>query len=299
MAYWNQLEKIPKILRRGRMSEDIKFGLNDISVSDDLDISLDNETYQDQANPAPVAKGIYGFRALELDAARYRGGENKGQPIYQQGYPLLELRMVEVVEGLGEGKTRKVGLFQSVATKPFPREGKSVSQAGDFARAYGLPNFNGAGEMIRLLQEAVEGRQIFYSHLDWESGFDGELVKAANEQLGLLGADGKVLRREEMDDEQKKLNNIVQYRLARVQGMKNFPWDATRGRYSPVLHRENVTFKHPISGQEITIECAPRTLEARNIIPVYFGDMKFVPKADVEAGSVNIGPFRVAAPAAA
>lgn len=281
------------------MSEDIKFGLNDLVVGDDLDISLDNETYQDQANPAPVAAGIYGMRTLELDAARYRGGENKGQPRYNTGYPILELRMVEIVDGLGEGKTRKVGLFQEIQTKPFPREGKTVSQAGDFARAYGLPNFSSASEMTRLLQEAVEGRSIFYARLDWESGYDSELVKAAVAQLELPVNSKGYVEKDGLTDEQKKLNNIVQYRLARVQGMKNFPWDAARGRFSPVLHRGDVTFKHPVSGADITIECEPRTLEARNIIPVYFGDMKFIPKADIDSGAQKPGAFRLAAPAAA
>lgn len=280
------------------MSDDIKFGLNDIVVSDDLDISLDNETYQDQANPAPPAAGIYLFRTLELDAARYRSGENKGQPIYRQGYPVLELRMVEIIEGLGEGKTRKVGLFQEISTKPAPRNGTTASQLGDFARAYGLPDFT-AAEMISRLQEAVEGRQTFAAKLDWRSKFDAELVKAANEQLGLLGADGKVLRRDDMTEEQKKLNNVVQFQLARVEGMTKFPWDATRGRYSPVVHRGDVTFKHPISGTEVTIEVAPRSLEAEARIPVYFGEMKFIPKADVETNKVTIGPAKIAVPAAA
>ena len=39
------------------MSEELKFGLSDLEVGDDLDVAMDNEDYQDQVNPAPPALG--------------------------------------------------------------------------------------------------------------------------------------------------------------------------------------------------------------------------------------------------
>jgi hypothetical protein len=275
------------------MSEDIKFGLNDLVVGDDLNISLDNETYQDQTRGfAPPATGIYVMRTLELDAARYRSGENKGQPVYKQGYPVLELRMVEIVEGLGDGVTRKVGLFQEISTKPTDRKGTSASQVGDFARAYGLANFT-AAEMVARLKEAVEGQLHFGAKLDWRSQYDSALVKAANEQLGIPSD------YDARDEEQRKLANLIQYRLSRVEGMKNFPFNAKTGRFEHTILRGNVTFEHPISKAQVTIECEPRSLEAQPWIPVYFGNMAFIPKADIESGKEKVGPFRIAVPAAA
>lgn len=277
------------------MSDEIKFGLSDLAVSDDLDIALDNDSYQDQANPAPVPAGDYLMRILSLDAARFRNGDRKGQPILADNtYPLLEIGVVEIVEGLGDGVTRKVGLFQTVSTKPFDRDGKQASQLNDLARAYGLPNYSGFGELTKLLQEAVETRQTFGASLDWESGYDSEFVTAALEQFGLKGREKSTF-----SDDERKLFNAIQYRYAKVQGQKNFPYDAKRGRFNHVITRGDVTFKHPVTGQDVTVEVAPRTLEARNIIPVYFGDMKFIPKDRVEGGRVNFGPKAIKAPAAA
>lgn len=277
------------------MSED-KFGLSDLVVSDDLDVSLDNDTYQDQANPAPPAAGKYLLRAVSLVPLRYRGGENKGNVVMQGGkYPKLVLEQVEIVDGLGDGITRKVGVFTEIGTQPFNRNGKLVSQLGDLARAYGLNNFSNMSEAKALLEEALANNATFAAELDWESGYDKAFVEAAREQLELPAS------KDAMTDDQKKLANIINYRLARVQGMKHFPFDEKRGKFSSVLTRGNVEIKHPTTGATITIEVPERTLEARAIIPVYFNDIKFISHEQVASGRVKFGPatIKVAAQAAA
>jgi hypothetical protein len=271
------------------MSEDIKFGLTDLDVSDDLDVALDNDTYQDQANPAPVAAGDYMFRlsAGSIRPALYRGGEKKGQPLFRtvngQSYPILSLGVVEIVDGLGDGVTRKVGLFQDIHTFNYERDGKNVSQIGDLARSIGLGNYQGINEALLLLEEAQQSGATFAAQLDWESGFDKEFVEAATEQLGLKGID-----RADLTDEQRKLANAIQYRYSKVQGMKLFPYNPATGRFSPTLVRGNVAMK--VGEKNLVIEVPTRTLEARAIIPVYFNDMKFISRERVDSGRVTFGP---------
>lgn len=283
------------------MSEDLKFGLGDLVVGDDLDISLDNDTYQDQAAggiQGPVAAGDYLVKIGTLYPATYRGGDKKGQPILRdEKFPVLTLGSVEIVEGLGDGVTRKVGLFQDINTKPYipqqgPRKGIVVSQLNDLARSLGLASYHGFDELRDLLNEAIANGQTFGVSLNWESGYDKAFVEAAISQLGL-----KDLKRESMTDEQRKLSNAIQYRYSRVQGQKNFTYNEDTNTFSPKLERGNVVMK--VGEKSITVEVEPRVLEARNVIPVFFNDMKFISRERVESGQVTFGPYIVKRPVAA
>lgn len=293
------------------MSEDIKFGLSDLEINDDLDVALDNDTYQDQANPAPVAFGDYLLRLLADDGAKQRdsitpaiirSGEKKGQPVTRKvngvDYPVLQLNTVEIVEGLGDGKTRKVSLFQEITTSSYERDGQNVSQLGDLARALGLPSYSGIKEALNLLREAMASGATFGATLDWESGYDKEFVTAAMEQLSLPVNDKGYFDWSSASDEQKKVNYTIQ-RYARVNGMRNFPFNAATGKFSHVMQRGNVTFTDPNSKNKVTVEVPHRTLgEARAIIKVDFRDLKFIPRERVEQGRVTFGP-RTVKPAAA
>lgn len=274
------------------MTDEIKFGLNDLEFEDDLDVSLDNETYQDQAAPAPPAAGDYLFRLSEgaIAPATYRGGDNKGQPIMKnvngKAYPILQLKKADIVEGLGDDKTRTVNLFLDINTSPYERDGQQVSQIGDLARALGLPNYTTLREALPLIEEAQQNGATFGASLDWESGFDKEFVEAANEQLGLAGK-----TRDELTDDEKKLANAIQYRYSKVQGMKNFSYNPETGKFAPQVVRGNVTMK--VGTKTITVEVKQRTLEARAIIPVYFNNIKFISRERVDSGRVNFGPKKV------
>jgi hypothetical protein len=293
------------------MSEDIKFGLSDLDINDDLDISLDNDTYQDQANPAPVAHGDYLLRLLSDDGAKQRdsitpavirNGDKKGTQVKRKvngvEYPVFQLNTVEIVDGLGDGVTRKVSLFQEITTSSYERDGQNVSQIGDLARALGLGNFRGLGELVPMLQEAMQSGATFGATLDWESGFDKEFVTAALEQLELpINAKGYFDYSVATDD-QKKLNYAIQ-RYSKVTGMRNFPYNESTQRFSHVAQRENVTFTNPVTKAKVTIEVPKRTLgEARAIIKVDFRDLKFIPRERVDSGRVTFGP-RTVKPAAA
>jgi hypothetical protein len=272
------------------MSEELKFGLNDLQISDDLGIALDNDTYQDQANPAPPVAGNYRIKALSLDYSKYRKGDQQGQPILQDGkFPIFVIGMAEIVEGLvdsnGNPTTRKVGLFQDVSTKPFSRSGVPASGLADLTRSYGTENWSGLQAGIDVLRDAFEQQLAFTAQLDW-SIYDSAFVTAAFEQLGL---DKNVKNADRSEDERKLVNAI--YREARVTGMRNFPYNPMTGKFSHVMVRENVTFKHPVTGANITIEGDHRTFEARPTITRYF------PNTAYEAGQVRLGPLNVKAPA--
>ena len=74
-----------------------KFGLSDLDLTDDLDVSMDNETYQDQSNPAPVAAGKYLATMLDLGYAKRKDGS----PIKENDeYPIFRLNMIEIVAGV-------------------------------------------------------------------------------------------------------------------------------------------------------------------------------------------------------
>ncbi len=282
------------------MSDDIKFGLSDMEFNDDLNVALNNDEYQDQANPAPPAYGDYLLKLLSADGAKqrdsiapaiYRAGEKKGQQRFKNvggvAYPVLSIGVVEIVEGLGDGITRKLGLFADIDTNPYEREGKEVSQLGDLARALGLPNYTGIREALTLLTEAQQTGATFGATLDWESGYDKQFVDAAFEQLGLPRS------YKDQTPEQAKLANTIN-RWAKVTGQRNFPFNVATGRFSHIAQRGNVVITDPNTKSKITIEVPTRTLgEASARLKVDFRDIKFISRERVDSGRVVFGPKSV------
>jgi hypothetical protein len=267
-------------------AEDLKFGLSDLVVADDLEVALDNDSYQDQANPAPPAYGNYNCRALSIKPRTNK----EGAVIMEGNYPILTLGMVEIVEGVGEGETRKVGLFSDIKTKPYDRYGTPASGLGDLTRSYGTRNWRGLDPEdpdsgISVLKEAFDQNSTFAVQLDWEC-YDKVFVDAALLQL----ADQIPKDKADRTDDQKKLVNSI-YNAGRIKGMKYFPHSDVSGKFSPVFVRENVTFKNPVTNQNITVDGEHRTLEARPYIS------RFYPKKDVETGRVKFGPLAVKATA--
>lgn len=271
------------------MNDELKFGLSDLEIGDDLDVSLDNDTYQDQANPAPPAAGNYRMKALSLEPKK---NKEKKQILVDDKFPIFVIGVVDIVEGLvdanGNPTTRKVGVFQDIGTKPFDRFGTPASGLGDLTRSYGTPNWKGLDPQdpdsgISRLKEAFEQGSLFTAQFDW-SVYDKEFVDNAFAQLNLQAG----LKAKDRSEEDRKLVNAI-YREARVTGMRNFPYQ--NGRFVHVLQRENVSFKHPVSGTIVTIEGDHRALEARGTLT------KFYPNLDYEAGHVKLGPAKVKVPA--
>lgn len=260
------------------MSEDLSFGLADLDVQDDLDISMDNETYQDQANPAPPVAGNYGLKAVKLGPKTKKTDGGSPEPIFENNdkrFPILQLTTAEIVEGLGEGVTRKVTLFQDIRTKPFDRYGKAVSNLGDITRSFGTDSWVGIPNGILALEQAAQLGNVFAGQLDW-SVYDTQLVTEGLKQLSIPA------NKDERTEDQKKILNSL-YNAARVTGMRFFPYNTNTEKFSHVLVRQNVTFKGP--NGNLTVEVPHRALEARATITRYF------PKVDVEGGRVKFGPI--------
>jgi hypothetical protein len=244
-----------------------KFGIGDLAVGDDLDISLNNDDYQDQANPAPPAKGNYELRTLALGVRKTK----EGALVLQGGkFPILVLEQVEIVDGYqdqnGNTVVRKVSLFQDVETRVFDRYGASASQLNDLMRAYGAPNYSGLDEAKNILKEMFETQATFRAQLDW-GAYDKLFIEAAREQLEIPEA------RENRDDNEKKILNAI-YKQGRITGMQNFPF--ANGRFTHVLRLGDTAFKNPVTNQTVTIEVENRTIEARPIIGRYYAKTETV-----------------------
>lgn len=262
--------------------DDIQFGLADLEVQDDLNVSMDNETYQDQANPAPPAAGNYGAKILKFDARR----DKDKKPVFKGGdprFPVLQIVSAELVEGLGDGVTRKVGLFYDIDTKPFDRFGVPASGLGDITRAYGTDSWSGIPNGIELLKEAIQGNQLFYAQYDWNV-YDKEFVEAAKEQLGLANS---TRDSRDANESEKKLYNAM-YRAASVTGMRFFPYNPDTGKFSHMFVRGDVQVKNPTTNAIVTVEVPQRSLEARLTIT------RFFPKTQAESGRIvgGIGPAK-------
>ena len=258
------------------MSDELKIGISDLVISDDLDIEMDAESYQDQASPAPPPAGTYAGKILNLDLRRDQ--ETKQPVLRDDKWPTLVINTINIVEGLEA--ERKVVLFQEVGTKPFDRYGTPASGLGDLTRAFDQTrSWRGLDEGMALLREFVETGQIFVAQYNWAVK-DGDFVKAAFEQLGVPSD------YTERNDDQKKLANAI-YNASRVRGQGYFPYDSTKEKFSHVLQRADVSFKNPLTGANVVIEVPHRVLEARLEIT------KYVPSKDAESGRVKLGPSKV------
>lgn len=256
-----------------------KFGLADLELENDIEIGVDNPNeYQDQTGPAPLAYGNYGFKITGISARRNR---DTGELILQkERYPILSLDSVEVTEGLGDGVTRKVMVFQDVPTMPFDRNGFAVSALSDLIRSIDATRqWKGIDEGKEILREAFDAGTQAHAQFDW-SAYDKLFVDAAFEQLQL----SKV--KAERTDEQNQAVNAI-YRAARITGMKFFEFNSNSEKFAPIINLGNITFRPGKNATPVTVEVEARTLEARSTITRYY------PSTDAAGGRVKLGPINV------
>jgi hypothetical protein len=259
------------------MSE--KYSLSDlVDVVDDLDVSVDPDTYQDQASPAPLVAGNY--RGRVIDHGPRLDFETKQPKKTPDGYPFYVLNGIELVDGV-ENAPRKVYPFKEIQTKPFERLGVLVSGLGDINRAFDQTRrWSGLKNGLALLNEFLEEGALFTAAYNWEA-FDKEFADSAIEQLGHLIENAKT------DPKERALRSAI-YGAARIQGMNKF-LPTRNGHPDHMFPRGNVTFKNPTTGADLTVEVAPRFLEAKLVIT------RFYPSGD---DKVKLGPFAYKAPKA-
>jgi hypothetical protein len=255
------------------------FSLDSLALVDDSELSYDSENYQDQVtSPAPPNKGIYRVVAQGFKPRT----DKSGKPVVEDGkFPIFTIGVVNIIDGLGEGVERKVGIFADVKTKPFARFGTPVSGLGDFTRALGTPNWSGIEGGLAAVRDALESSTAFSIGLDW-SVYDKDFIAAAIQQLE-IPADKSA----RTDDEKKLLNAI--YKVGRVEGQQYFPFNEDRGTFSHVLVRGNVTFINPVTNAPVTVDVDQRAMEARPFLS------RFYSANDYASGKAKSGPAKVKA----
>lgn len=188
----------------------------DFTFEDDLNIGVDPDNYPDQANPAPVPTGNYSLRITKFGPQRNKSGDvvvynnAAGKP----AYPVYVIEQVEVMEP-SELRGRKIGLYQTVSTKPQNRNGVPVTQMGDLLRALDQTvSAQGTRATIEAVEELIPTGTINV-RLDWEAN-DFGFAKSKMEDL--FGG----RKYAELFVAEKSSANAV-YKESKCVGMKNFP----------------------------------------------------------------------------
>lgn len=198
----------------------------DFDFVDDMNVGVDPETYPDQSNPAPVPAGNYVLRVTKFDVQRMPDGNPviyknaAGEP----AYPLYSIDQAEIIEP-SEFAGRKIGLFQSVSTKPFSRQGEDVTNMGDLLRALDQTvRVRGTKATIQEVMDLIATTPITV-RLDWEAN-DFGFIKSEFERL----FNGK--RYSELQGQDKNTASGI-YKKAKIVGMKSFA-DLPNGRKNHV-----------------------------------------------------------------
>lgn len=128
------------------------FNISDLPVCDDLNIPVDPDTYQDQANPAPMAPGNYRAVITKFSARK----DTAGVLVLADGkFPTIIVEQIKIIEPVENA--RLVGVFSDVRFKPFERRGATgaamvASELYDLLRAYDetmrIDNYEHAKELL-------------------------------------------------------------------------------------------------------------------------------------------------------
>lgn len=231
--------------------------LAELLVSDDLDISVDPETYQDQVNPAPPLPGNY--RMVVLGKIEQRK-DKAGNAIMTDGkFPVFTIMRAKIVEPVECEK--EFGLFHDLRTKPFERFTHVVSDIGDIVRSMDQTrDWRGLAEGLNILEELVATNTPFTVQGAW-SGYDAAYVEAAFLEAGIAKGGEKVALASERIT--KDAYNAI-YKKGRL-NTNDFKADGKGGR------------------MQVATGPSGASIEAR------FQIRKFIPSLETTA----LGPFKV------
>jgi hypothetical protein len=248
--------------------------IDDLNLVDDLDVSVDQDSYVEQQAPLPIAAGRYGFRIVDWDLARDRKGQpdaNGQLPVLKQDgkYPIITLKKVEVV--YPAENARPVFLYHDVRTKPFSRTDRKTGQdvqvnnLGDLLRsADATASFSGLNEGLNLLKSMTAQGAIFHARLDWIAK-DFAAIKAGVEEIKATAtASGQSLDSKPVKD---AINQV--YKTYTRQGMNKFK-----------------------NAEGVIVPFMPSAVEGEDDIPVRveIPMSGFIPASQVAAGQVKFGP---------
>lgn len=207
----------------------------DFQIVDDLNVSVDPDTYQDAGNPPPPPAGNYKIMVDKWAIRRTQDGEvildnnENGTP----AFPRIVLEMVKIVEPF-PFNDRKVGIYQDFRTKPFNREGSLATNLGDMVRALDATrSFSGLKQGLEVFDELVQTNPMSV-YADWV-WYDSEFVTAKMDEE----FDGRNYG--ELSPDEKKLAGGI-YNAAKLQGMKRNK--LPNGKYSHI-------WTNPASGNKV------------------------------------------------
>lgn len=235
--------------------------LAELFVEDDLEISVDPSTYQDQVNPPPPAPGNY--RMIVLGGLQQRKDKN-GQAVLTDGkFPVLTIQRAKIVEPVEQEK--EFGLFHDLRTKPFDRFGTVVSDLGDIIRSMDQTRgWSGLHEGVGLLEELIAQNTPFTVQGAWNA-YDGAYVEAQFTALGISkGSEKSALLAGQIT---KEAYNAI-YKAARL-GTNDFPIK---------VNADGVKYR-----SQVGVGKSGQNLEAK------FQIRKFFPSLE----TVALGPYRI------
>lgn len=219
------------------------FDIDDIPVTDDLDVSNDPTTYQDPIAPPPPDEGAYQFRILLPKGQQdiLQRNRQTGEIVLREGkYPVLNISGVQLVnEGFNE---RKVYPFQSISTKPYTRRDEKghevmVNNLSDLVRSHDTSlAFRGTKEGLVLVNQLVNDNAVFAAKFTWFA----EDWRWRAEQLDALKANAEAANLEPTREAKGKI-----YEMAKLEGQAKFR--------NPETGRYETTWTGP-SGNEIPVK---------------------------------------------
>lgn len=231
------------------------YGLTDIEITDDLNVTMDPDSYKDAPSNTIPQPGAYRLRVVSMKPRK----DQDGNIVLADGkFPTIVLEQLEILEPEDDG--RKFGAFLDVRTKPVKRFDGYATDLGDITRSFDQTRgWSGTSEGLAVLEElAQEG--TFRAQLGW-SAYDSQFAKSQLEAAGLAG-----LKWSEMTSDQQKVAGEI-YKKARL-STKDFP----------VSNGKRVPFgRNPHSGNELEAR-----LTVQRYIPSGAENVKlgaFTPKA--------------------
>lgn len=162
--------------------------LRELFVDDDLGISQNPETYQDQKDPPPPLPGNYKMVVVGAIVPRK---DSAGKLMLTDGqFKTLTIQRAKIVEPVECGK--EFGLFADLRTKPFKRVTTDCSDLADFTRSMDQTRgWDGLLEGIDVLEELVGQSTPFTVQLGWEA-YDTEFVAQEFDRLGVTKFNAKM-----------------------------------------------------------------------------------------------------------
>ena len=191
-----------------------------VEFTDDFDVQLNPEEYQDQALPLPLA-GNFGVRIKKSSLKKEY--EKETLVLVDGKYPVIRIEELEIADPaalIG----RRVFPFQDFGTKPFERplfpgstDKLPANNLADILRSHDATiSFRSLQDGLDTFSRLTAEGAIFYVQLDWLA----EDRKWIGEQVKVVTAAAE--RGEITEQEAKDKLKEIRYKLGRREGKNNF-----------------------------------------------------------------------------